>query len=635
MKNCVLSSSEFHVGVARMFFFAAACAFTAASTFAAPPASLDSSPAAIGFAAKADPWVRDELNAKATADALVVVELPPDLSAAARIPDRVERIRYVVDTLKRVADSTQAPLKEWLDERGIAYRSFWIANMVQVRADAQTFRELAARADVTRIVANPEVRVPISPLIDSLEQNRKATAAVEWGVAKINAHQLWALGFTGVGIVIAGQDTGYAWQHAALRNKYRGWNGAEADHNYNWHDAITTGNGGPCGLASVVPCDDNGHGTHTMGTMVGDDGGNNQIGVAPGAKWIGCRNMDLGAGTRATYVDCFQWFLAPTNLAGLNPDVAKAPHIINNSWGCPTFEAGCETPASSDPIRIAIEALNSAGILVVASAGNDGTLGCSSVNDPPAVYAASFSVGATDAGDNLAGFSSRGPVGFDGSNRAKPEVSAPGVSVRSSVPSGGYGALSGTSMAGPHVAGAAALLMQAYPSLRSNPEEVRRLLMRSAKRMPSSQNCGNLATTVPNNSAGWGRIDVHAAYLQGAGTTLNVDDSSGATRYLAGTDGVLLMRFLLNVTGEALTVGAVSSGALRTSHTDVLAWLNARRPAFDIDGDTAVTPAVDGVLVLRYLLGFRGASLIDGVLGASSQRASAADVEAYIALLVP
>jgi hypothetical protein len=108
-----------------------------------------------------------------------------------------------------------------------------------------------------------------------------------------------------------------------------------------------------------------------------------------------------------------------------------------------------------------------------------------------------------------------------------------------------------------------------------------------------------LATTVPNNGAGWGRIDVYAAYLQGAGTTLNVDDSSGATRYLAGTDGVLLMRFLLNVTGEALTVGAVSSGALRTSHTDVLAWLNARRPAFDIDGDTAVTPAVDGVLVLR------------------------------------
>ena len=143
------------------------------------------------------------------------------------------------------------------------------------------------------------------------------------------------------------------WTHNALKPQYRGWNGSTADHNYNWHDSIHSG-GGACGPNTQAPCDDNGHGTHTTGTTSGDDGAGNQIGVAPGAKWIGCRNMDQGNGTPATYTECFQFFIAPTDLNGQNPDPTLRPHVMNNSWGCPPSE-GC----APDTLRTIVE--NTAG----------------------------------------------------------------------------------------------------------------------------------------------------------------------------------------------------------------------------------------------------------------------------------
>ncbi|MGV8039523.1 MAG: S8 family serine peptidase [Thermoanaerobaculaceae bacterium] len=186
-----------------------------------------------------------------------------------------------------------------------------------------------------------------------------------------------------------------------------------------------------------------------MGTMVGDDGGTNQIGMAPQAKWIGCRDMDGGVGTPASYADCFQFFMAPTDLTCQNPDTAKAPHVINNSWGCPPSE-GCTDP---NVLKTVVENTRAAGIVVVVSAGNSGS-SCSTVSEPAAIYDASLTVGATTSTDSIASYSSRGPVTVDGSNRLKPDVSAPGSNIRSSVPGGGYeGGWSGTSMAGPHVAG--------------------------------------------------------------------------------------------------------------------------------------------------------------------------------------
>ncbi|MEZ4519661.1 MAG: S8 family serine peptidase [Chloroflexota bacterium] len=264
-----------------------------------------------------------------------------------------------------------------------------------------------------------------------------------------HAPEVWAWGYEGQGIVIGGQDTGYDWTHPALQPHYRGWDGQTANHDYNWHDAIHEENpnssfGNSCGYDVSEPCDDGYHGTHTMGTMVGDDGQGNLTGMAPGAEWIGCRNMEDGWGSPATYTECFEWFIAPYPVGGdsfSDGDPAMAPHVINNSWSCPPSE-GC-TPDILQPV---VEAVRAAGIVTVQSAGNTGPA-CQSVNTPAAIYDASFTVGAVDSSQNIAGFSGRGPV--TGSGLPKPDIVAPGVGITSTIPGNGYGILSGTSMAAP------------------------------------------------------------------------------------------------------------------------------------------------------------------------------------------
>jgi subtilisin family serine protease len=229
--------------------------------------------------------------------------------------------------------------------------------------------------------------------------------------------------------------------------------------------------------------------------------------MAPGARWIGCRNMNQGYGTPASYLECMEFFLAPYPIGGTpaQGDPEMAPDVTNNSWTCPPDE-GC----SWDTLQAAVEAQRSAGILTVAAAGNAGP-SCSSVESPIAIYDATFTVGATDSGDAIASLSSRGPVTVDGSNRLKPDLTAPGVDVRSAAAGGGYSSASGTSLASPHVAGAVALLWSASPALRGRIDVTEAILGRTALPRTSGQ-CGDPPDAIPNNVYGWGRVDAFAAW---------------------------------------------------------------------------------------------------------------------------
>lgn len=463
-----------------------------------------------------DPRVAQQARFSGDSDALLVLDdqSDPSLVPLAATADYRLRRGALIDALRSRAERSQRELRAWLDAHRIAHRDFWIANVIQARVPQAMLAELASRSELRRIDANPDIKVNLPQPEMARTAAPDQVQSITWGVAKIHAPDVWALGFTGQGVTIAGEDTGYQWDHPALKSHYRGWNGSVADHNYNWHDAIHDSTGNACGNNAPAPCDDVGHGTHTAGTFAGDDAAGNQIGVAPGAKWIGCRNMDHGTGTPARYIECMQWLLAPTNLAGNSPEPDAAPDVISNSWSCPEAAPpkgeGC-TPA--DIIETAERNLVNAGILFVAAAQNSGP-GCSTIFDPPGIYDESFVVGATDSNDALANFSSRGPVA--GSTLKRPDVSAPGVAVYSSVPPDTYATLNGTSMATPHVAGVAALLMSAYPKLKGKPATVEDILRASATHAvtdPVTQSCGGTSMTDwPNNMVGSGRVDALAAF---------------------------------------------------------------------------------------------------------------------------
>ena len=493
-----------------LFFIAAAAAAIGAihSTRAGGQGSLPLSGAP---ASKIAPEVLADTADGRIASVIILLADQADVSAGHAMRDQGARGWFVYDTLTQHAARTQIGLRNFLNSKGVTYQSFWVVNMLVATADRALVEALAARPDVARVDSNRPTRWIEDPSIANFGVTPSNPSVIEWGVQNVNAPQVWAMGFTGQGIVIGNEDTGMRWTHNALKPHYRGWNGVTADHNYNWWDAIHSG-GGVCGPDNQAPCDDNGHGTHTTGTTSGDDGAGNQIGVAPGAQWIGCRNMDQGNGTPATYTECFQFFIAPTDLNGQNPDPTLRPHVINNSWICLVSE-GCTT---GDELRVIVENTQAAGIFVEASAGNSGS-SCSSVSDPPAIYEASFSTGAIDISNVLASFSSRGPVTRDGSNRLKPNISAPGVNVRSSyfTSDTSYINLSGTSMAGPHVVGVVALLWSARPQLQRDIADTKTILQNTANpgvTVNPPQTCGGIPNTqIPNNSFGYGRVDALAA----------------------------------------------------------------------------------------------------------------------------
>ena len=463
-------------------------------------------------------------------DFIIILNNQTDLSAAAEKTNKVSKGTYVLSKLQATALQTQEGLVNYLNQQSMPYRSFYVVNAIKAIGNADQLMTIAQFPTVKKIIANSPYRIDVPTEVAA---SQLTPTEIEWGIQMIGADQVWEMGYTGQGAVIGGQDTGYDWTHPALQTKYRGYVSAAdtVDHNYNWHDAIhsinplngdttSSATNNPCGLDVNAPCDDNRHGTHTMGTMVGSDG-ENQVGVAPDAKWVGCRNMERGWGSPASYIECFEWLMAPTDLNNENPNPALAPHAFANSWGCPPIE-GCDT-SNFSVMETVVNNVKASGVVVVVSAGNSGSE-CSTVTNPAAIFENSFTVGSTRSNDTISGFSSRGPVLVDGSMRMKPDISAPGSQVRSTVLDNQYAVFSGTSMAGPHVVGVVALIISANPSLAGQVDQIEEIIKQSAVAKMTDQDCGNTpGTNAPNNTYGHGRIDALAAVQLALMTTPTED----------------------------------------------------------------------------------------------------------------
>src|SRR5213080_4748692 len=237
---------------------------------------------------KIAPWVVEHTANGHRAEFIVVLSDQADLSGAAMLRAKTDKNRFVRDALWNKAQTTQGPILQWLRERGIEHSSFYIVNAILVKGSREIAEALASRPDVARVEGNPHIHnaLPQPGAVTQAPLQPGAPATIEPGITYTHAPDVWALGFTGQNVVVASADTGQRWTHNALKPHYRGWNGVVATHDYNWHDSIHDSVGNPCGNDSPFPCDDFFHGTHTTGTAIGDDGMGNQIGMAPGAKWI-------------------------------------------------------------------------------------------------------------------------------------------------------------------------------------------------------------------------------------------------------------------------------------------------------------------------------------------------------------
>jgi subtilisin family serine protease len=473
-----------------------------------------------------------------------------------------ERGWFVYETLKEQAEKTQSVAKAYLDNAGVKYRSFWIANRILVeQSDKTVLASLQQLPNVVSISAQKEY-ILYEPEKEKLGLDDDPKA-IEPNITHVKAPEAWALGYDGTGLVVANVDTGVRYSHQALVGSYRGNNGdGTFDHNYNWFN--------PDDLGDDVPRDGNSHGTHTMGTMVGDDGGANQIGIAPGAQWMACAGCPDGGCTDSALLGCGEFIAAPTDLTGNNANPDMRPNVVNNSWG--------DCGQTYDPwFEEVIDGWQAAGVYPVFSNGNASNCGypappgLNTVGNPArsgnvtgvgssgeqnGLYATHSNWGPTDNLDTV------NPV--DGFAMLKPQVLAPGVSIRSSTPGSDTAyqdGWSGTSMSAPHVTGLVAMIMQAAPCLVGDYATIETLIESTAVDMTYNDGSALTPTDFPNFATGWGEIDALAAVqlasgmcgnsvLYGTVTSDTAEPISGAKVEITGTDPVNNRTVYTNAAGQ-------------------------------------------------------------------------------------
>jgi subtilisin family serine protease len=448
-------------------------------------------------------------------DQVDLESLQAELSA--RHADRQEWHETVVRTLQTKATETQADLISFLENlhtQGLVtgYRSLWVGNVIIVTGTPEALNSIVTRSDVAQISPNDEIKT-IEPIIR--EDSLPSIARVEQGLRAIHADQVWAMGYNGAGRLVCNLDTGVDGYHPAFYSRWRGFDPRYTDNpQWAWCDPETN---------TQFPFDSDAHGTHTMGIMCGlGESSGDTIGVAIGADWIAA-----GVIARRGYIEdalfAFQWVADPD---GDPATVWDVPDVCSNSWG---FDAICD-----ETYWVVIDGCEASGVVVVFAAGNDGpnerTL--LSPADRASSELSSFSVGAVDYDNTIARFSSRGPSSCtpDGTDAIKPELTAPGVNIRSSVPGSRYeDNWSGTSMACPHVAGVVALMRQANPNLSS--QQVKEILLETAD---------DLGLNGADNSYGNGLVNAYSAvmralqYIDGWGTIAGTITDMATGAPLAG-----------------------------------------------------------------------------------------------------
>lgn len=411
----------------------------------------------------------------------------------------------VVRALQSTAERTQAPLLQQLNsmEEVKEIHSFFIMNIIYVKTTKNVLEKIKYFPEIKKITLDKKFEVTwpervtenedvftetIKDFQSSLEVSNETSnlsyeedSTIEWNIKQINAPRVWEeYGVTGSGVVVGMIDSGASWTHEALRDKWRGYNPANPSNpnpEGNWLDAVE-GRSMPYDIS--IP-----HGTHVLGTILGQDPeGRNKIGVAPDAKWIAARAFTEEGGQRSWLLEAGQFMLAP------NGDYSLAPDIINNSWG--------GGPGKDEWYRPMVQAWVDAQILPVFASGNE-----YSTVATPANYPESFAVGAVDRHNELADFSNVGPAPYP-EQPTKPDVVAPGVSIRSSIPGGYQGGWNGTSMAAPHIAGVAALLRSIDPTI--SVIEMENILRETATPITDSK-----YTNVPNYGYGYGLVDAYEA----------------------------------------------------------------------------------------------------------------------------
>ncbi|MDP9239619.1 MAG: S8 family serine peptidase [Actinomycetota bacterium] len=445
----------------------------------------------------------------AMVDVIVVMRSKADLRTVSGA-SRAARLASVERTLRVTADRAQASLLALLRTRQAAHRvdrivPLWIANEVKIRADQGVIAELTARPDVLAVRPDRTITAPVAQLAAPPQPN----------LVTIGAPAMWDLGYTGQGVVVANLDTGVDVSHPDLASRFRGGTNS-------WYD--------PNGQHPTTPTDISGHGTQTMGVIVGGDAGGTSIGVAPGAQWIAAKIFnDQGVAQTSKIHQAFQWLLDPDG----NPATPDAPNVVNNSWS--TAVAGCDVEFQPD-----LSGLRAAGIVPVFAAGNYGPLAGTTYG--PAGLPEALAVGSVDDADVVDASSSRGPSAC--AQTVSPALVAPGVGIRTSDVAGGYTVQTGTSLSAPHVAGGLALLLCAFPGLSADQQES--ALTGSAE---------DLGPAGVDNDYGYGRLDVPAAYDRvGSSPDFTLSAAPAAATVLPGGTAT----YSVSVGSPAGFTGAVS-----------------------------------------------------------------------------